>query len=49
MPSALPGAGDRPAQGCVQKGEMLLMVLSAVALDLVLVQFDPNDTVTSNQ
>jgi hypothetical protein len=39
----------KKAQGCEQEGEVLLMVLSAVALDLTLVQFDPTDTVTSNQ
>ena len=38
-----------PTQGWTQKGVSGLMVLSPVALDLALVQFDPTDTVTSNQ
>jgi hypothetical protein len=49
MPSELPAVGGGPAQGCTQKGEKRLMVLSAVALDLALVQLDPMETVTSNQ
>jgi hypothetical protein len=49
MPLALPPQGAGPVQGCTQKGERLLMVLSLLALDLALVQFDPTETVTSNQ
>lgn len=49
MLSEVPVTRRRDAQGCLQKGEVLLIVLSPVALDLALVQFDPTETVTSNQ